>query len=75
MNPKLLVKSRKAPAPEGFIFHHSKLDELKNSPFLIHWKNGEVSSVYINQNEGVSLINLKKGIASLFQVSKVNKMV
>lgn len=68
-NPKLSIKSRKAPAPEGFILHSSKLEELKNAPFFIHWKNGHVKSVYINQNEVVSLVNLKKGVASLFQVN------
>lgn len=69
MNPKLSIKSRKAPAPEGFVLHSSKLEELKNAPFLIHWDNGLVKSVYINQNEVVSLVNLKKGVASLFQVN------
>lgn len=68
VNPKLSIKSRKAPSPEGFVLHSSKLEELKNSPFLVHWKNGLVKSVHINQNEVVSLVNLKKGVASLFQV-------
>ncbi|KAG8264618.1 hypothetical protein J6590_008554 [Homalodisca vitripennis] len=67
VNPKLSIKSRKAPAPEGFITHTSKLEELKNGDFLLHWNNGHVKSVYINQNEDISIINLKKGIASLFQ--------
>lgn len=69
VNPKLSIKSRKAPAPEGFVLHSSKLEELKNAPFLIHWNNGLVKSVYVNQNEVISLVNLKKGVASLFQVN------
>ncbi|XP_054269339.1 microsomal triacylglycerol transfer protein isoform X2 [Macrosteles quadrilineatus] len=73
--PKLSIKSRKAPSPEGFVFHSSKLEELKNSPFLVHWNNGHVKAVYVNQNEPVSMVNLKKGIASFFQFQLVDQEV
>lgn len=68
LSPKLQIKSRKAPSPEGFVYHSSTLESIKNAPFFIHWDNGHVKSVYINKNEVISTVNLKKGIASLFQV-------
>ncbi|XP_046406130.1 microsomal triacylglycerol transfer protein isoform X2 [Ischnura elegans] len=72
LSPKLHIKSRKAPAPEGFVSHASKLDEFVNSPFLLHWKDGIISSIYLDEKEQVSLANLKRGMASLFQARPSN---
>lgn len=66
-SPQLHIKSRKAPAPEGFISHSSPLEQLPNSPFLVHLTEGRVQSTFIPLNEPLSIVNLKKGIASLFQ--------
>ncbi|XP_071445116.1 microsomal triacylglycerol transfer protein isoform X2 [Hetaerina americana] len=66
--PKLHIKSRKAPSPEGFVSHASKLDDMVKSPFLVHWKDGIIPNIYLQENEDVSLSNLKRGIASLFQI-------
>lgn len=67
-SPQLLIKARKAPAPEGFDVHKSQLESLQNSPFLAKWENGKISDVYIDAKEEISITNIKKGIASLFQV-------
>nr|CAI5840522.1 unnamed protein product [Callosobruchus analis] len=67
-SPRLHIKSRKAPTPDGFIPHWSKLEELTNKPFLIVWRNGKIEKILLAKNEAVSMINLKKGIASLLQV-------
>nr|CAD7406987.1 unnamed protein product [Timema cristinae] len=65
--PQLLIKSRKAPAPEGFIAHSSKLEGFANSPYYVHWSKGVIQHVYIVEDEELSLVNFKKGVASFFQ--------
>ncbi|CAB3378257.1 Hypothetical predicted protein [Cloeon dipterum] len=65
--PILHIKSRKAPAPDGFVTHTSNLESLKNSPFLVHWSSGEVKHLFVSEDENLSMVNLKRGIASLFQ--------
>ncbi|XP_045476215.1 microsomal triglyceride transfer protein large subunit [Harmonia axyridis] len=65
--PKLHIKSRKAPSPDGFVFHTSRLQEFTNKPFYVHWNNGKITKILVNAKEPASLVNLKKGTASLFQ--------
>nr|XP_018897210.1 PREDICTED: microsomal triglyceride transfer protein large subunit [Bemisia tabaci] len=65
--PQLLIKSRKAPAPEGFVTHGSKLDSLKNGPIFVHWVNGKIKNVYTVSGEDPAIVNLKIAVASLFQ--------
>ncbi|XP_063244373.1 microsomal triacylglycerol transfer protein isoform X2 [Bacillus rossius redtenbacheri] len=65
--PQLHIKSRKAPAPEGFVAHSSALDGLDGGVFLAHWRGGRLEHVYLAQGEPPSLANLKKGVAGLFQ--------
>lgn len=67
--------SRKAPSPEGFVEHASKLEQSKNSPFFLQIIGGKVENVYISNDEDTSVVNLKKGIASLFQVTMMNYAV
>lgn len=74
VSPQLHIKSRKAPSPEGFISHTSKLEQLDNSPFFVHWNQGKIHSIYIPLNEALSMTNLKKGIASLFQFQLLNQV-
>ncbi|KAG5874385.1 hypothetical protein JTB14_000685 [Gonioctena quinquepunctata] len=66
--PQLHIRSRKAPSPDGFIPHTSKLDGTENKPFLIVWNNGRVEKILLPKGEALSLLNFKKGIASLFQL-------
>jgi len=66
-SPILHIKSRKAPSPDGFVTHTSQLESLTNNPFLVHWNNGELKHLYISEDENLSLVNLKRGVASLFQ--------
>lgn len=68
-SPKLHIRSRKAPAPDGFVVHTSNLDSLSNSPFLVQWNHGKIQKILLAKDEPLSLANLKKGIASLFQVT------
>ncbi|XP_034249467.1 microsomal triglyceride transfer protein large subunit isoform X2 [Thrips palmi] len=65
--PQLHIKSRKAPAPEGFVAHSSELENLQNGPYLVHWNNGRVLHMYLAKDETTSISNLKKGISSLLQ--------
>ncbi|CAH1977992.1 unnamed protein product [Acanthoscelides obtectus] len=67
-SPRLHIKSRKAPTPDGFIPHWSKLEELTNKPFLMVWKNGKIEKILLAKTEEVSMVNLKKGFASLLQI-------
>ncbi|GFG29687.1 hypothetical protein Cfor_03737 [Coptotermes formosanus] len=64
---QLHIKSRKAPEPEGFVVHTSKLEDLKNLPYLVHWNMGKIEHVFLAEGEDLSMVNLKKGVASLFQ--------
>lgn len=67
-NPKLSVRSRKAQQPDGFIDHSSPLDDAQSTAVYIDWNDGIISHIYAFESESVSLNNLKKGIASLFQL-------
>ncbi|XP_069705721.1 microsomal triacylglycerol transfer protein isoform X2 [Periplaneta americana] len=64
---QLHIKSRKAPEPEGFVVHTSKLESLKNLPYLVHWNTGKIEHVFLAEGEDLSMVNLKKGVASVFQ--------
>ncbi|CAG9812767.1 unnamed protein product [Phaedon cochleariae] len=66
-SPQLHIRSRKTSSSDGFIPHSSKLDGVLNKPFLVVWNNGKIEKVLLAKGETTSLINLKKGIASLFQ--------
>ncbi|KAI9556949.1 hypothetical protein GHT06_016743 [Daphnia sinensis] len=66
--PKLSVRSRKAQQPDGFVDHSSPLDDAQSTPVYIDWNDGHISHIYALESETVSLNNLKKGIASLFQL-------
>jgi hypothetical protein len=65
----LQIKSAKAPEPGGFRDHSSNLDSSKMNPFFVHWKDGKVFGTYSVQNDDVSLVNIKKGIANILQVN------
>lgn len=69
VNPRLHIRSRKSQDAAGFSVHSSKLDEIKSNSFFIEWDKGKVERIFLSKNEPLS--NLKKGIASTFQVSKL----
>ncbi|CAG0920976.1 unnamed protein product [Notodromas monacha] len=66
-NPYLFVRSRKAPTPEGFAVHSSGLSSLPRYPLYVVWSPGNVSTVFYVESDSRTLVNMKKGIASLFQ--------
>jgi len=51
------------------VVHASKLEHLKNLPYLVHWNMGKIEHVFVAEGEDLSMVNLKKGVAGLFQVS------
>jgi len=51
------------------VVHASKLQGLKNLPYLVHWNMGKIEHVFLAEGEDLTMVNLKKGVASLFQVS------
>ena len=68
-DPKLAIRSRKAPTADGFADHTSPLDDLANTlPVYLDWNSGKIINIYVSESESPSLVNLKKGIASLFQL-------
>ncbi|KAI4502648.1 hypothetical protein M0802_002560 [Mischocyttarus mexicanus] len=67
LSPQLFIKSRKAPKPEGFIKHSSKVDEISEKPVIVLWKNGKIKRLYLHMSESISSKNLKRGLASIFQ--------
>ncbi len=68
-NPKLSIRSRKAPSPDGFADHSSPLDVMADTAAVyLDWNNGRIVRFYSPDSESPSLVNFKKGVASLFQV-------
>ncbi|XP_017781565.1 PREDICTED: microsomal triglyceride transfer protein large subunit [Nicrophorus vespilloides] len=45
----------------------SALEFLTNHPFYVVWKSGQINKLLVSKEEPTSLVNLKKGIASLLQ--------
>ncbi|XP_058799020.1 microsomal triacylglycerol transfer protein [Phymastichus coffea] len=64
---KLWIKSRKAPRPEGFIKHDSRIEEITEDAIVILWKDGEIKKIFAVYAETLSSLNLKRGFASIFQ--------
>lgn len=68
-NPKLSIRSRKAQKPDGFADHSSPLDSMGDTAAVyLDWSDGQILGFYSSDSESPSLVNLKKGIASLFQL-------
>uniref|UniRef100_A0A8D8QVR0 Microsomal triglyceride transfer protein large subunit n=1 Tax=Cacopsylla melanoneura TaxID=428564 RepID=A0A8D8QVR0_9HEMI len=67
-SPKLYIQSRDGSIAESFTQHKSKLDKFPDQPFLAHWSDGIIKHIYLNDNEDIFTRNLKKGVASTFQV-------
>ncbi|KAF5290521.1 hypothetical protein FQA39_LY03625 [Lamprigera yunnana] len=73
LNPRLSVRSGKTADVNGFMSHDSKLDSYMNSKFLLYWSNGRIQKILLRKDEPLALINLKKGIAGLFQFQVAEK--
>lgn len=65
--PQLNVRPHGSHSQTEFRFHKSPLDQFKNNDFYGIWTQGVISDVYVRDSEDVALVNLKKGIAGLFQ--------
>lgn len=63
---KLFLKATK----DGIEYKEQEdgFSKLRNEPFFVVWKNFRVDQIYLNDEEQTSIKNLKKAIASLFQV-------
>jgi len=66
--PKLSVKARQGPAPDGFVEKYSKVDSLPLTPVFAHWVRGKVARVFVAAGEEAASLNLKKGLVSLLQM-------
>lgn len=67
-SPQLWIKSRRAPEPEGFVEHTSKVNQVAERPFFVLWQHGRIINLYMDTSEeDASSANLKRGLASLFQ--------
>lgn len=75
VTPKLSVKARQGPSPEGFVHKSSKVESYRLHPLFVHWNNGQIGDVYHVEGGELSVINVMKGIASLFQVCKTSKII
>lgn len=67
LSPQLWIKSRRAPEPEGFVEHSSRVEQIAEKPFFVLWRYGDVEAIYIDSTETSSSANLKRGLASIFQ--------
>lgn len=59
-NPKFYTKP-------GDVNHKTTLLKLDGTPFYAYWNLGHVKKIYVEKDEDVTLTNLKKGVATLFQ--------
>lgn len=66
-SPALHVRPHGSLSQTEFAFHASPLDLYENQPFYAIWNKKNISEIYVAANENSSLVNLKKGIVSLFQ--------
>lgn len=64
-SPKLSVPSESF---KDFTEKQSSLDSDNGAPIYFSWNNGKIGAVYASGSESPSLLNLKKGVAGLFQV-------
>ncbi|CAB3230183.1 unnamed protein product [Arctia plantaginis] len=64
-SPKLYLRGKHVNA--DFMPYDSVWDSYKDSTFYAHWKNGEVSSIYVDPEELLDVVNYKKSLASLLQ--------
>ncbi|XP_014212365.1 microsomal triglyceride transfer protein large subunit [Copidosoma floridanum] len=71
---QLWIKSRKAPKPEGFVKHTSRLEDAPKEPIFLLWKKGQIKTIFANSDESISSLNLKRGIASIFQYKTVDSV-
>lgn len=60
--------SRKAPTPNGFVPHFSKLESAVNKDFIVEYEDGLINGVHFSLDDSISMKNLKKAIVSSFQV-------
>ncbi|XP_042223362.1 microsomal triglyceride transfer protein large subunit-like isoform X3 [Homarus americanus] len=67
VTPKLSVKARQGPSPEGFAHKTSKVEKYSLHPLFMHWDNGQIKKVYHIDGSESSVLNFMKGISSLFQ--------
>lgn len=72
---QLWIKSRKAPKPEGFVEHRSRLGDIPKDAILLLWKNGHIEHIFAVADESLSSLNFKRGIASIFQYKTLNGVV
>lgn len=72
--PTLNVRPHGSYSQTEFDYHKSPLDTYKNQPFYGIWNKGNISDLYFQSEEDLALVNLKKGLASLFQfkTSEIN---
>lgn len=66
-SPTLHVRPHKSYSQTEFSVHKSPLDSYSNNDFYAHWKQGQITKVFIAENENDALVELKKGLISLFQ--------
>ena len=68
-SPKLSIRSQKAASADGFLPHSSPLDsESKAAAVYLDWNDGKILRIFSSSSESPSFLNLKKGLASLFQL-------
>jgi len=68
-SPKLSIRSQKAASADGFLPHSSPLDsESKAATVYLDWNDGKILRIFSSSSESPSFLNLKKGLASLFQL-------
>lgn len=66
-SPQLNVRPHGSSSQTEFHFHKSLLDKYQNAEFYSIWNQGNVTDIYVESTEDVSLVNMKKSLVSLFQ--------
>lgn len=71
-SPQLNVRPHGSESQTEFHFHKSPLDNYKNAEFYSIWNDGNITDLYVNSDEDIALVNIKKSLVSLFQFQTKN---
>ncbi|XP_043230751.1 microsomal triglyceride transfer protein large subunit-like isoform X1 [Amphibalanus amphitrite] len=72
-SPQLLVRSRRAPQPDGFVAHSSRLDDIPPVEVLLLTAEGAAKQLYAPEGRAEEEVGLARGLLGLITVREEGK--
>ncbi|KAF0300671.1 Microsomal triglyceride transfer protein large subunit [Amphibalanus amphitrite] len=72
-SPQLLVRSRRAPQPDGFVAHSSRLDDIPPVEVLLLTAEGAAKQLYAPEGRAEEEVGLARGLLGLITVRAEGK--